>query len=257
MINVSASFGMCQLRDHFQLHVLQRCHKLIWLHRSSDTEVFHRESWLEVFQDLSKQERLETQDHVKGINYQIDYGLQPNQVLQAEQVLRFNTTHGLSGEELCKSHPILLLEAIPPGSSNDEAVSTPLQFPEAAIQSFQRHWDADSLSKPCIFAVIDPSASANEFFEQLKVSNPALLKAELQKCNTTWRGGRVAYIGVMIFHDTQKSAIEKLVKATEPPVEPVLSLIINVDGMSHHHQMMLPLFMHNVHKPEVRKCYQV
>ena len=135
----------------------------MWLHRHLDTEVCQRDSWLEVFEALSKQERLETQKHVKGINYQIDAG--------PGQILNFNTTHGLSGAELHKSHQILLLEATVPGNSDDETVSAPLQFSEAAIQSFQRHWEADSHSKPCIFALIDPAASANGYFEQLKVSD--------------------------------------------------------------------------------------
>lgn len=54
----------------------------MWLHRHLDTEVCQRDSWLEVFEALSKQERLETQEHVKGINYQIDAGLQPGQILK-------------------------------------------------------------------------------------------------------------------------------------------------------------------------------
>lgn len=71
------------------------------------------------------------------------------------------------------------------------------------------------------------------------------------------RWSPVPYIGVMIFNDAEKSPIKKLLKATEPPVEPVLSLIINVDyGVPHHHQMMLPLFMRNVHKPEASPSCQ-
>lgn len=207
-----------------------------------------------MFEELSKQERLEMRNDVKGINYQIEPPGSP----VPQPGLNIKAPHGLNRAEPRNSEQILLLEASVPGNSDNEVASAPLQFPEVVIQSFQHHWKADSHSKPCVFAVIDPAASANGYFEQLKVSDPALLRAELQKCNITWRGGRVAYIGAMIFNDAEKLPIEKLLKATEPPVEPVLSLIINVDyGVPHHHQMMLPLFMRNVHKPEASLSCQL
>lgn len=235
-----------------------------------DVNALPRESWLKVFEELSEQEELETLQHIKGINNQIDAGLLPG------ESLNFSAIEGLSRAELCSAHEILLLEATVPGSSDSSdaidsfgsydsldsydipdrftniAMSAPLQISETDIQSFRRIWEAPSSSKPCIFAVIDPSASANGYFEQLKVSDGARLRAELQKCKTTWGDGRVVYIGVLLFGDVEPSAIVKLLEAAKPPMEPVLSLIINLDcGLAQHHQMAFPLFMQNKDKPEV------
>lgn len=142
-------------------------------------------------------------------------------------------------------------------SCTNKAVSAPLQFSESVIQSFRQIWEDTSQRNRCIFAIIDLSASANGYFQQLKVSDAARLRAELQKCSTTWRDGHVVYIGALLFDDAETSAMKKLLEATKPPVEPVLSLIISVNcGLACHHQMTFPLFMPKEHKPEVSASQQ-
>ena len=106
-------------------------------------------------------------------------------------------------------------------------------------------WESCANGRPCIFAVVEDAACADDFFLQLKVSKPAVLKANLQQKSRTWKEGRIACIGALLSQPEHVSSISKLLKATEPAVEPVLSLIVTVlCGVTHRvHDMVVSLFM--------------
>ena len=211
--------------------------------RQPNTSLLDLEEWTAAHEELSKQARLEMQLIATHFNYQF-----PGH--EERQLLNLTTPNNLNFDKLAEEHNIVFLHGRPPKPADlvdGGTASGPLQFPEKTVTSFQNMWKSCAHGRPCIFAVVEDAACADDFFLQLKVSKPAVLKANLQQKSRTWKEGRIACIGALLSQPEHVSSISKLLKATEPAVEPVLSLIVTVlCGDTHRvHDMVVSLFMHD------------
>jgi len=214
----------------------------ITLHdRQPNTNLLDLEAWTAAHEELSKQARSEMQYIATCVNYQF-------RGHEEGQLLNLITPDSLKFDQFGEEHNVVFLHGRAPKPANpvDRGVASgPLQFSAKTVSSFWSMWQSCAHGRPCIFAVIEDVACADDFFLQLKVSRPAVIKANLQQKSRIWKEGRVACVGALLSQPEHVSSISKLLKATEPPVEPVLSLIVTVlCGDTHGvHHMVVSLFM--------------
>ncbi|KAL0047438.1 hypothetical protein WJX82_003437 [Trebouxia sp. C0006] len=152
-----------------------------------NTSLLDLEEWTAAHEELSKQARLEMQLIATHVNYQF-----PGH--EERQLLNLTTPNNLNFDKLAEEHNIVFLHGRPPKPADlvdGGTASGPLQFPEKTVTSFQNMWKSCAHGRPCIFAVVEDAACADDFFLQLKVSKPAVLKANLQQKSRTWKEGRI------------------------------------------------------------------
>jgi len=211
--------------------------------RQPNTSLLDLEAWTAAHEELSKQARLEMQHIATCVNYQF-------RGHEEGQLLNLITPDDLKFDQFAEENNVVFLHGRAPKPADlvdGGTASGPLHFSKNTVSSFWNMWKSCAHGKPCIFAVVEDAACADDFFLQLKVSRPAVLKANLQQKSRIWKEGRIACIGALLSQPEHVSSISKLLKATEPPVEPVLSLIVTVLCSDTHgvHEMVVSLFMHN------------
>ena len=85
------------------------------------------------------------------------------------------------------------------------------------------------------------AASASSFFDQLQVEDPAELKRWLESAQPKWLEGRLAYLGIILYTEAQQDQVQKLLQASKPPIEPLLTLAITLEWAQGKEQLELPV----------------
>ena len=141
--------------------------------RQPNTSLLDLEAWSAAHEELSKQTRLELQHVASCINYQFgDH--------EEEQLLNLITPGDLKFDQSAEEHDVVFLHGSAPKPADPVdggTASGPLHFSENTVSSFGNMWKSCADGRPYIFAVVEDAACADNFFLQLKVSRPAVLKA--------------------------------------------------------------------------------
>ena len=103
-------------------------------------------------------------------------------------------------------------------------------FCNMALTDFSSRWGGKTANQPSIFAVVElpENAPADSFYRQLDVTEPAEIERKLKDLTVVWPGGRVAFFGIILHTSAQVDPIQKMLKQLDPPVEPILTLIVSV-----------------------------
>lgn len=187
--------------------------------------------------------------------------LQEDISLQVEQVSQGNLQECHRVPPMLKPLPklnlqalhqqVLILQVQPAEMLGASAESQAPTFDKPALRGFSSILGDRAAKQPKIFAVVEADAPANAFFKQLDVSEPAEIEKRLEHQTVVWGGGRVACLGIILHTAAQVDQIQKLLKQLDPPVEPILTLIVSAiwhapDGqLDGQVDMTIPAVMRN------------
>lgn len=141
-----------------------------------------------------------------------------------------------------ESQPALLKISVDPPDVADH-------FNTEALNQF--HAVCQDRDRSPVFLVIEESASANDIYQQLDVSDKSAVQALLKKEPENWKkyGGRIAYIGAVLRSESQIKIMRQMLA---PLIEPVLSLLLRVEwDTGTPLDMVVQLFLCNKRNPEV------
>lgn len=124
-------------------------------------------------------------------------------------------------------------------------------------QSISTALNSSQQDKPFVFAVLEKSSPATGFYQQLNVKDKAELSRWLEHAQPKWLDGRLAYLGVILYTDAQLQQVQELLRPTEPPVQPLLTLAITLEWGTAREQLDIPVSLVMRMRSATSRSYEV